>query len=132
MTRTTTGTFELFITEGGINDGLYPFAVELTANYQPGRPALEPSLASPGEPAEGPEVELTKIEVVSSKSDASRADLSFLLDILPQSITEKWELKLCENAGTLADDKGDWEQDQERGQDETKKRFDMLSGKKGI
>ena len=127
------GTFELFLTEGGQNDELYPFEVEVNADYTPGRAEQGPTYDCGGQPAEGPEVEITAVAVIRQINGKSVIETApQLFKILPYELLTKWEAKLAEDYDPCEPeppDRDDWERDQKRGQDVTKDRFNMLTGK---
>lgn len=120
---TTSGTFTLYLSTDPIDEPI-KFEVEVTAEITEAIPERGPSYACGGEPAVEGRAEITVLDF-DRKCGTSHFlfGASWLLDIIPQATLDRWAATLYEDYSP-ADDRADWERDQ----DVMNKRFDMLGG----
>ncbi len=113
--RTTSGTFELSLSAGGVDDEMVTFEVQVEAKI-----------------TEAEYAEITDVYYIEQSQKINAAPTpwkaSWLLNIIPQPVLDAWAVTLYESASHITDDRADWERDQRRDQEATKQRFAALTG----
>ncbi len=133
--RTTSGTFELSLSAGGVDDEMVTFEVQVEGTITEADLGEAPSLTCPGDPGCEGYAEITGIEVCDRETYDKKPIVwqraSWLLNVIPQSVLDAWAVTIYESASHITDDRADWERDQRRDQVATKQRFAMLTGRAG-
>ena len=120
MTLTTTQTFCLSISAGGIDDELVEFEVEVTGEITPSEPERGPTYSSGGEPASDGYAEVTDIAYIETRrvwvgnffggfpdKKTIRHDASWLMGVLPKPVIEGWAVRLYEDYEPEYDERRD-------------------------